>query len=241
MSVRLVDKILSDRAPDFFTPPERDLGIDLVQSLINGDASLLGDGDKYLAEIVSNKYCEVDVDKWDYILRDLFYLNFVDGVPEVNADSFSFFKRAQIKKDTEGVSHIAYPLADLDLVRGFFKTRRELRTHVYLHPCVEASEEAFCTLLKRADVLGFRFNGQRVAEAEFMHLNDSIMNHLDIWMCNHREVHPALYGDYVVFKDMINQFTDYLMISETQEAVAMKRPMFFTEETEEVQRIEIPY
>lgn len=51
MSVRLVDKILGDRVPDFFTPSERDMGIDLVQSLISGDASLLADEEKYLAEV----------------------------------------------------------------------------------------------------------------------------------------------------------------------------------------------
>lgn len=247
--MRLVDKILGDRVPEFFTTPERDMGIDLVQSLISGDASLLADDHKYLAEIVSNKYCEVDVDKWDYIMRDLFYLRFVEGVAQVNADSFSFFRRGQIKRDAQGVTHIAYPLADLSQLQCFFRTRRDLRKHVYLHPCIEASEVGFCELVKKADAAGFLFNGQRVAEAtdqplEFQHLTDSIMNHLEIWMANNRKLFPDLHEEFVVFKSTINQFTDYLSISETQEAIKIKSPLFFVDgagDAGELQRIDIPY
>lgn len=51
MSVKLVDIILSERAPTFFSAAERDMGIELVQSLISGDSSLLSHDDKYLAEV----------------------------------------------------------------------------------------------------------------------------------------------------------------------------------------------
>lgn len=51
MSVRLVETILGYRVPDFFAPLEREVGIDLVQSLISGDTSLLADNYKYLAEV----------------------------------------------------------------------------------------------------------------------------------------------------------------------------------------------
>lgn len=198
------------------------------------------------SQIVSNKYCEIDVDKWDYLARDLFYLRDVEGVPKLSADSFGFFHRAQIMKDAEGVSHIAHPLEDLSQVRAFFNTRRELRKRVYLHPRVEESEIGFCDLVKKASRSGFLFNGRSVDEAseeicEFILLNDSIMNHLEIWMANHRADLPELYKEYEEFKSHINQFTDYLNISDTEEQVQMKSPLFFSQATGEVQRIAIPY
>lgn len=51
MSVKLVDQILGERVPDFFAADEREKGIDLVQSLIAGDHSLLSSEDKFLAEV----------------------------------------------------------------------------------------------------------------------------------------------------------------------------------------------
>lgn len=53
MSILLVKNILGDRVPKFFSAPERLPGIYLVQSLINGDASLLSNENKYLAEVIS--------------------------------------------------------------------------------------------------------------------------------------------------------------------------------------------
>lgn len=179
-------------------------------------------------------------------MRDLFYLRSVEGVPHVDKDSFGFFQRAEIRRDAAGVSHIAYRLEDLAQVRAFFKTRRELRKRVYLHPRVEESEIAFCDLVEKASVAGFLFNGRSVNEAseeprEFQLLTDSIMNHLDIWMVNQREVFPDLYEEFVVFKNSINQFTDYLNTSETEELLQTKSPLFFSADTGEVQRIPIPY
>lgn len=139
----------------------------------------------WLFQIVSNKYCEIDVDKWDYIMRDLFYLRDVEHVPHVNGETFSFFLRAEIKKDSDGVSHIAYRLDDLPEVRAFFATRRELRKRVYLHPRIEETEVTFCDIMKKSSRAGFLFNGRSIEEAtedidEFVLLNDSVMNHLEV-------------------------------------------------------------
>ena len=243
MSVQLAEKILSERDPDFFEEPERDLGIDLVKSLILGDSSRLTNDLKYLAEIVSNKYCELDVDKWDYILRDMYYLRNVEGVLPIDTEYFDFFKRAKIVKDEEGVSHIAYPEEDVPLVCAFFNTRRQLRKQVYLNPQVEYAEKKFCDLLKKADSQGFLFNGQRIEAATedisaFILLTDAIENHLQIWMENHRDELPSLYHEYVTFKSHINQATDYLMTHD--EATQKKSPMFFSS-SGKVHRISLTY
>lgn len=59
-------------------------------------------------------------------------------------------------------------------------------------------------------------------------------------MVNHQHEVPALYKEFVEFKSKINQFTDYLVISEEEEPLQYKRPMFFSPDGE-IQRIEIPY
>lgn len=56
MSVRIVDRILGERVPDFFSPLEKDMGIDLVQCLISGDASRLPNELKYLAEVIEMSF-----------------------------------------------------------------------------------------------------------------------------------------------------------------------------------------
>lgn len=51
MSAQLVSLILTERVPQFFPPAEQEVGVKLIQSLINGDSSLLSHDDKYLAEV----------------------------------------------------------------------------------------------------------------------------------------------------------------------------------------------
>lgn len=179
-------------------------------------------------------------------MRDLFYLRSVEGVSPVTPESFSFFERAEVKRDAQGVAHIAYRMEDLPQVRALFRTRRELRKRVYLHPRIEETEIKFCELVEKASRCGFQFNGRTVEEAteritEFELLNDSIMNHLEIWMVNCRTQFPSLYEEFAMFKSDINQFTDYLVISESLEALQTKSPLFFSPDTGDVQRIAIPY
>lgn len=198
----------------------------------------------HLFQIVSNKYCEVDVDKWDYIMRDLYYLRDVDGV-HVNQDSFGFFLRAQIRRDSKGVAHIAYRLEDKNHLRMFFETRRRLRQRVYMHPSISESEIAFCQIIRKATEFGFQFNGRTIYEAsenphDFLFLNDSIMNHLEIWIENNRSELPALYAEYAQFKSTINQFTNYLNYqSENEEEVQIKSPLFYSDTG--VERLDLPY
>ena len=52
--------------------------IELIQALIIGDTSkleqLLPNEMSFLSEIVNNKFCNIDVDKVDYLLRDGYHL-----------------------------------------------------------------------------------------------------------------------------------------------------------------------
>lgn len=177
-------------------------------------------------------------------MRDMFYLRSVDGVAPV--DSFRFFERAKIQKDAEGVSHIGYSLEDVEEVRHFFQTRRQLRRKVYLHPSVEESEIAFSNLVMNATRAGFRFNGRSISEAseqpsEFQFLTDSILNHLEIWMENNRQVNPVLHEEFVRFTSF-NQFTNYCVVSDIEEAVQWKSPLFYPSDPEDnPQRIRLPY
>lgn len=105
-------------------------------------------------QIVSNKFCEIDVDKYDYLERDLYYLR--------NAVQFrcnpEFFKRAKVVRD-KGCTHIAYSLEDKDNIQSFFNLRHQLRENVYMHPNVEYGEKQFCDILQEAMKNGFTFKG----------------------------------------------------------------------------------
>ena len=52
--------------------------IELIQALIVGDTTkleqLLPNEMNFLSEIVNNKFCNIDVDKVDYLLRDGYHL-----------------------------------------------------------------------------------------------------------------------------------------------------------------------
>ncbi|GAB0089740.1 deoxynucleoside triphosphate triphosphohydrolase SAMHD1 [Sergentomyia squamirostris] len=68
-------------------------GVKMIKCLILGDVlqlnEMLPKEDLFISEIVNNPFSEVDVDKWDYISRDIFYLK---NVIEIPLDFFIFFQ-----------------------------------------------------------------------------------------------------------------------------------------------------
>lgn len=72
--------------------------------------------------------CSIDVDKWDYILRDAHYLQ--------NAISISngfpmLFHGARIIKDNSGITHISYHQQHYPLIYELFRNRTNLHIHCY--------------------------------------------------------------------------------------------------------------
>ncbi len=118
------------------------LCLNLITGLIDGDpdkllsSNLLGPEYMFLSEIVSNKFCDIDVDKVDYILRDAYYLKFP------LEDFKGFLKGANIFLSRGGMrSHIRYDVKDSQLIKNLFINRRNLHINVYQHPRVLVVEK----------------------------------------------------------------------------------------------------
>lgn len=247
VSQSLVARILTERVPNFFPAEEREQGICIVQAIIGGDATKLPPEYKYLAEIVNNSYCGVDVKLWDFLLRDLYYLGKVDMVSLVTQETLSFFERAKIiMMGTE--AHITYDYNDLNLIEGCFQARAELRMAVYQHADIRNIRREFRSLLEAADKWGFTVNNRRVmgSGAEFQHLDDSVMNHLDIFIeANNGCVSPeylSLHQKYARFKTSISQLTNYSQLNKdlVEERRLLQRVPFFKDDGN-IEQVEIKY
>ncbi|XP_055708218.1 deoxynucleoside triphosphate triphosphohydrolase SAMHD1 homolog [Phlebotomus papatasi] len=160
---------------------EHNRGVLLIKSLILGDEKMLRKElpkeDMFLSEIVSNPFCEVDVDKWDYIMRDSFYLKNAIDIPH---DFFKLFQGAKISFDKEGVSHISYHIDDLSNILRLFETRSKLHREVYQMPFVALMEILVKDILVSAEANGFTLEGVKLSEAHqypeiFIMLDDSII------------------------------------------------------------------
>lgn len=116
-------------------PDTHNFCIDLITALIEGDPTklshLLTPDLMYLSEIVSNKYCNIDVDKIDYILRDAYHMKY----SFILKDFEGFLKRAKIQG-----FHISYNVQDFHLIENLFINRRNLHKEIYQNPKVAALE-----------------------------------------------------------------------------------------------------
>lgn len=116
------------------------IALRLITSLITGDCAtwkeLLKPEEMFITEIVSNKFCHIDVDKCDYILRDEFHVKeFVSLKP------FSdFLQRARIVFDESGTSHIGYHCDDFKFIENLFYNRAYLHMNIYQHHRVAGAE-----------------------------------------------------------------------------------------------------
>lgn len=79
-------------------------------------------------QIVNNKLCSIDVDKWDYILRDAYYLN---NAISISNHFQNAFYGARITKDNFGLTHITYHYQDYPIICEIFRNRSNLHLHCY--------------------------------------------------------------------------------------------------------------
>lgn len=90
------------------------------------------------SQIVNNKFCFIDIDKWDYIVRDAYYLNHVISISKGFETAF---KGARVTKGTDGQTHISYHYRHLPFVYELFEMRANLHLHCYKHVEVSGIEE----------------------------------------------------------------------------------------------------
>uniref|UniRef100_A0A336KJM9 CSON012397 protein n=1 Tax=Culicoides sonorensis TaxID=179676 RepID=A0A336KJM9_CULSO len=162
-------------------PFEHLYGIELIQALISGDQdrlkTFLTPDLMYLAEIVSNKFTEIDVDKQDYILRDEYFLKGNIRIIEFQG----LFDRCRITKDENNNSHISYHIDDYDLICNLFENRANLHIYCYQEPTIRGAEKMIMDALVLAEEAGFKIKGVAPSEMhrdleKFLYLTDSIVN-----------------------------------------------------------------
>lgn len=149
----------------------------LICALITGNQealdTLLTPDTMYLAEIVHNKRFKIDVDKWDYLLRDLFYLR---SAVQIGTDFIKLFDHARVIRDGSGTTHIGYRASDYRLIVALFEARTKLHIECYQHPTILGLEKLLIEALTQAEECGFRLRGTKISEA---HLSPSIYLYLD--------------------------------------------------------------
>ena len=153
--------------------------LDLTCSFITGDYKtwnkLLKPSEMFLTEIVSNKYCNIDVDKFDYILRDF------NCVGRHLLPFQEFLERSRIIFDAENVSHIAYHVDDFQLIENLFINRANYHMDVYQFSRVVGIEKQFRDACYLADKGGFKLLNYSITEiqqdcASYCHLDDSLLD-----------------------------------------------------------------
>ena len=100
----------------------------------------------YMYEIIANSTSGVDVDKFDYLMRDTFYLGW-----KTCFDAMAFVKNVRV---IDG--HICYPDWLVTELQQMFMTRYQLHKSVYNNKVVKAMEYMTADVLVHADpVIGF--------------------------------------------------------------------------------------
>lgn len=161
---------------------EHDYAVQLICALITGNQdtlnSLLTPDTMYLSEIVHNKRYQIDVDKWDYLLRDLFYLGAAVQIP---TDFVRLFDHARVVRDVSGTTHIGYRASDYRAIVALFEARTKLHIECYQHPTILGLQKMVIDALTLAEEAGFRLRGSKISEAHlspdvYLYLDDSIIN-----------------------------------------------------------------
>ena len=111
--------------------------ITFIQNLINPTNEHIG----FIYQIVSNTLNSLDVDKFDYLTRDVYALNF-----QAKIDPTRLVKHVRIIDN-----NIVYPEQAIDDIYNLFQTRFRLHKHVYCHKVVIAIQFLIVKLMKLLD------------------------------------------------------------------------------------------
>lgn len=158
---------------------KHEYAVDLICSLIVGDYKawqrLLKPSDFYLTEIVSNKFCNIDVDKCDYLLRDSFFA-------QCDIQPFSdFINSARVVFDNDGVSHIAYHVKDFPLIENMFSNRANYHMNIYQLVDVIGVEKQLLDVCLSASAAGLKINDFSLTEIQrdcqaYLKLDDTVLD-----------------------------------------------------------------
>lgn len=121
---------------------------------------------KWIFEIVSNNYCHLDVDKFDYIVRDSSSIGL-----SYNIDYSRIIQQATIMRGLDGEYHIHYPLQASDDIKEVFNTRYRLHKNIYNHKAVKGIEIYIIKILSELD--------KKLNIREWINDNEKVLQLLD--------------------------------------------------------------
>lgn len=119
--------------------------VKLVQGLILGDTNGVEPSRWFLFQVVNNRDSGLDVDKWDYYLRDCHAVGLACG--------FQFQRLVGSARvvEHEGFTRIAFRDKELNNVYEMFRMRSTLHYNVYRHHMISIFEAMICDALQLAD------------------------------------------------------------------------------------------
>ncbi|CAI2168138.1 14688_t:CDS:10 [Funneliformis geosporum] len=140
--------------------------VKFIKSLITGD--ICSGRSRYLFDIVANKTNSIDVDKFDYLNRDCYYL----GMKSV----FDFSRLMRYSRVID--NQITYYFKESYSIYELFHTRYSLYKKVYYHRVGKAIEYMLCDAMAEADpILGI---SKAIDDPEkYLQLNDTILNEIE--------------------------------------------------------------
>lgn len=118
----------------------------LVQNLILGTKGAADPARHFLFQVVNNKESSLDVDKWDYYLRDCHAVGVSCG--------FQFQRligTARVLTTPDGATHICFRDKEKNTVYEMFRTRSLLHHKVYQHRLAKLYETMVCDAFLLAD------------------------------------------------------------------------------------------
>lgn len=139
--------------------------INLIKDLIKGDVSDMER--KFLFEIVANKRNSFDVDKFDYINRDSYYIGF--------KDSFNYdraFQQARVIND-----QICYHKKEVFNIWELYQKRFSLFKRVYSHHTAEAIQLMIVDALVSCDSI-MNFSKSIDSVEDYISFNDSVLSEI---------------------------------------------------------------
>ncbi|KAJ3717984.1 hypothetical protein C8R42DRAFT_157395 [Lentinula raphanica] len=183
-SEMMLDYLIKEKEIDI--PPE---DVAFIKALIAGDHRKCNPQEKrFLFDIVANKRNGLDVDKFDYLLRDSLAIG-----DAVKLQITRLIHSARVI-DNE----ICYKYKDLEKVFEVYQTRHRLHKNVYNHKTARAIEYMIVDALKLAEP--YMHIARRIRDPEeFLHLTDDILPEIE------RSTDPNLKPAQEIFKRITNR------------------------------------
>eukprot|EP00474_Spongospora_subterranea_P008919 CRZ09377.1 hypothetical protein [Spongospora subterranea] len=171
--------------------------INFIHELIDPKRNVATQSRKFLYDVVSNSRNSVDVDKFDYLSRDCYYLGMKSFF-----DSDRLIRMARVVND-----EICYPAKHAFSMYQLFYTRYSLHKTVYSHKVAQAIEFMIMDALLEADpVFGI---SKSVSDPEaYLHMTDAVVSRIEF------STDPSLQRSRQILKD-INLRKLYKVAGET--------------------------